>query len=220
MKRSILSVLLLLCCKFVMAQGMFGAQAGIGFATAYKGKITPAFEAYYLYRINHRLYAGGAVSLQRYSMNNELNTGSSISYGDVISISQKSSYTFISPKIDYGIGYRKYLHVHLSFGIGFYSGGGQWSNTHSPYWTPPGGTPYGADTIAVNTTYNIPKVIKRLGIGISERIPTRGYWNIMLSQEFGYMPGNISNSNPAMQTHYFCFQVGIMHKYPMVYVEY
>lgn len=220
MKRLLLFILLVLCCNLADAQGMFGAQAGVGFATAYKGKLTPTIEAYYLHRINHRLYAGAAVALQKFSMQNDLNTGSTVAYGDVLSIRQKSTYTFISPKIDYGIGYRKYLHVHLSFGLGLHTGGRQWSNTHQPYWTPPGGTPYGADTVAVNTTYNIPGVIRRIGFGVSERIPTHGYWNIMLSQEFGYMPGNISNSNPAMQTHYFCFQVGIMHKYPHVYVEY
>jgi hypothetical protein len=203
------------------AQGMFGAQAGIGFNSGgYHSKITPAVEAYYLHKIIPGLYAGGSVFFQKYSLLNELDAGSNPAYGDVISVSQKSAYVFLSPKIDYGFGYRKYLHVYATFGAGFYAGGGQWSNTHSPYWTPPGGTPFGADTIAVNTSYNIPGIITRFGLGFMERIPTHGYWNITLSQEYGSMPGGLSDGPYPFKTSYFCFTVGIMHKYPLVFVEY
>jgi hypothetical protein len=42
----------------------------------------------------------------------------------------------------------------------------------------------------------------------------------MLSQEFTYLPGYISHGDPKMTTGYLCFQVGIMHKYPMKFIEY
>jgi hypothetical protein len=87
-----------------------------------------------------------------------------------------------------------------------------------PFWTPPGGTPYGADTVAVNTSYNIPGVILRYGVGITERIPTHRYWNITLTQEFGFLPGSLSKGTP-LKTPGILFQVGVMHKYPLVRVE-
>lgn len=215
-------VTLLLCSSVICAsaQGMFGVQAGGGYTTGYKSRLTPAVEGYYLHKITHRLYAGGSVFYQRFSMLNTLPAYGSIKYGDVISIDHKSSYLFFSPKVDYGVGYRKYFHFHAALGLGLLAGGTQFTNTHLPYWTPPGGTPYGADTIAVNTTYNLPSSIVRLAFGASQRIPTRGYWNITLSQEAGIMPGSLSKGINELRTPYICFQIGIMHKYPMVFVEY
>jgi hypothetical protein len=220
MKHYILAMLL--CCAGISAagQGMFGAQTGIGYTTGYDSRITPAVEAYYLHKVMHHLYAGGSLFFQRDSFNTPLNTGSNINYGDVVSIGQKTSFVFLSPKVDYAIDYRSYFHVFATFGLGVRMGGAQWSYTHAPFWTPPGGTPYGADTIAVNTTYNLPNAITRFGFGLAERIPTRRYWNIMLSQEVGFMPGSLSKGATPLQTPYICFQVGLMHKYPQVFVEY
>jgi len=61
--------------------------------------------------------------------------------------------------------------VNLSFGPGFFMGGKQYTNTNLPFWTA-GGTPFGADTVAVNTSYNIPSVIYKGTAGISERTIT------------------------------------------------
>jgi len=219
MKRIILVTALLFACMPSFSQGMYGFQGGLGYNTAYKSYITPAFEGYCLHKIIYRVYAGGDLFFQRYSMLNTLKTGGPVNYGDIISIRQKTSYAFISAKVDYGIGYRKYLHVNLSFGPGFLLGGNQFTNTHLPFWTA-GGTPFGADTTAVNTSYNIPAVIYRGALGVSERIPTNGYWNITLSQEFSYIPGNMSKNGPPINTSYISFQIGIMHKYPLVFVEY
>lgn len=203
------------------AQGMFGAQAGLGYGTAYKSKITPAFEGYYLQQIFPRIYIGGSVFFQRYSFKNTLiSDTSNLAYGDVISIHQQSSYLFLCPKIDFGFGFHKYIHATLAFGPGLYLGGNQYTYAFQPFWTNTSGISYGKDTISTNTSYNIPKVVYRVAIGISERIPTHRYWNIMLSQEFSFLPGYISHGDPKMSTGYFSFQVGIMHKYPMKFIEY
>jgi hypothetical protein len=205
---------------------MFGFQAGIGYGTAYKSKITPALEGYYLKKITPRLYIGGSVFFQRYSfLNTLIKDTTNLNYGNVLSISQRSSYLFFCPKIDFGFGYHKYIHANLSIGPGVYMGGNQYTYEYQPFWTNASGYSYGADTASTNTSYNIPKVIFRVGAGISERLPTYRYWNIILSQEFSYIPGYIGESNanlgtPALRTSYISFQVGIMHKYPQVFVEY
>ena len=221
MKRTFLIAVFSLFAVGSFAQGMFGAQAGLGYGTAYKSRITPAVEGYYLQQIFPRIYIGGSLFFQRYSFKNTLiSDTSNLAYGDVISIHQQSSYLFLCPKIDLGIGFHKYIHATLAFGPGLYLGGNQYTYAFQPFWTNTSGISYGKDTISTNTSYNIPKVVYRVAVGISERIPTHRYWNIMLSQEFSFLPGYISHGDPKMSTGYFSFQVGIMHKYPMKFIEY
>ena len=199
---------------------MYGVQAGMGYTPGYRSRLTPAIEGYYMHKLAYHLYGGGSLFLQRYSFKTDVGTGGAVKYGDVLGVEQRSNYLFISPKIDYAINYRSYFHVFATVGLGLRMGGSEWSYTHTPIWTPPGGTPYGADTTAVRTSYNLPNTKMRFGLGIAERIPTHGFWNIMLSQEVGFMPGSLTNGPYPLQTPYICFQVGIMHKYPQVWVEY
>lgn len=221
MKRYFLLALLCCCSIYSMGQGMFGFQAGPGFSTGgYGSKKTLSVEGYYLHKIIPGLYAGGSMYLQRYNLHSNVFSGTNIAYNDVISVSQKSSYLFFSPKVDYGFGVRKYIHIHAMFGVGVLMGGKQFTDTYAPFWTPPGGTPYGADTVAVNTSYNIAHSVTRFGFGLTERIPTRGYWNITLSQDFGSMSGGLSKGPYPFTPSYFCFTVGVMHKYPLVFVAY
>lgn len=200
-------------------QGMYGADLGVGVPTAYRNRNTIYAQGYYLHRINHRVYAGATMMYQRYSLVNELNPATA-TYGDVLSIQQRSNFLYFSPKVDVGIGYRKYFHVFASAGIGFNMGSTQTSYTHVPYWTPPGGAPYGNDTAAVNTSYNVPSVVSRVGVGLTQRIPTHRFFNLVLTQEYSLIGGNISNSAPAMKIGYLSFGIGIMHKYPMVRTDY
>ena len=224
MKKIIPAILLSFCCIASYAQGgMYGFEGGLGYGTAYKSHITPAVEGYYLKKLSPRWYAGGSIFLQRYSFVNTLiKDTANLAYGDVLSIGQKSTYLFFCPRINFGFGYHKYILASLSFGPGLYMGGNQSTYQYQPFWTNTSGNAYGADTASVNTTYNIPKVIFRVGLGISERLPTYGYWNIILSQEFTFLPGYISKGadSPSMSTGYISFTVGVMHKYPQVFVEY
>lgn len=214
-------LMILLCCGIMPAkgQGIFGAQAGVGKTTSYDSKITPAIEGYYLHKLHYHFYAGGSLFFQRYSFEKTVNTGA-ISYGDIVSIRQRASYVYLSPKIDYAINYRSYFHFYATAGIGLRLGGEQWSNTHQPIWTPPGGTPYGADTVAVNTSYNLPATQTRYGLGFMARIPTHRYWSLALTTELGMMPGSLSKGTEPLQSSYICFMVGVTHKYPRVFKEY
>lgn len=190
------------------AQGMFGFMGGAGYATGYKGYVTPTFESYYLGKLSRRFYVGGSMSFQRYSLLKEMHNGG---WGD---ITQKSNYLFLCAKADVGIGNRNLFHVHLAAGPGFNTGGQQWIRQIMPisHW---GGTiPYDYET-----SYNLRNVVARATVGISERIPTHRYWNIMLSQEFTWLPGSLTKSGEAIHTNYFAFTVGIMHKYPHVRVD-
>jgi hypothetical protein len=63
-------------------------------------------------------------------------------------------------------------------------------------------------------------MLYRIGLGVTERIPTHGYWSITLSQDFSFLPGKLNTGGANLNTGYFCFTIGIMHKYPQVMVEY
>ena len=220
MKRIIPVILFSFFYSSSFSQGMYGFGIGLGYITSYHSYITPAFEGYHLWRLTEHIYLGGDLDLQRYSFLDNLKPDpNNLYYGEIISMREKSSYLFFSPKIDFSIGYRKYVHINLSGGIGVAMASGQWRNEYSPVLSTASGN-IGADTAAVNSSYNVPKVIYRAGLGVSERIPTRQYFNIMLSQEFSYLPANLNRGDgPNLFTNYFSFTVGIMHKYPQTRVE-
>jgi hypothetical protein len=221
MRRVILVVLLSFCSIPSFSQsGMYGANVGLGYTTSYRSHITGTIEGYHLWRLTQHIYAGGSLSVQRYSFVDEIKPdASTINYGDLISIRQYCSYLFFSPKIDFGIGYRNRVHITLAAGAGVLLSGRQWYNEYVPFVATPSGS-YGADTSVVNTSYNIPSVIYRAGVGVSERIPTHGFFNILLSQELSIIPNNLSHHGPALNTSYISFTVGFTHKYPQVYSKY
>ena len=202
------------------AQGMYGFEGGLGKATAGKNYTTPAFSSYLLKCFSRSFYLGGALTYQRYSFLDKY-AGSSLSpaYSNIISIRNKSSYVLLSPKADFGIGYRKYVHVYASFGLGMLLGGKQTANISGTYQAAPPATT-GTDTSSISTSGNLPILISRYNMGASWRIPTMRYWNIIISTEYNIIPTNLTIHGPALKTNYFCFTVGIMHKYPLVFVEY
>ncbi len=215
-----LAVLLSFLSAHSHAQGLYGIEAGLCKATISKSKITPALEGYYMKRFTRSVYIGAALSFQRYSFvyTDKSLTPGNVRFGDVLSVSQKCSYLFLAPKFDLGIGYRKYWHANVAFGPGILLGGQQYTNKFEPFWTVP--SPYGRDTTTFITANSIPIFRAQLRAGVSRRITTLGFWNIMISADYTYLPGNISTAKPNLQTNAFCFTVGVMHKYPQVFVEY
>lgn len=220
MKRIILAIALCLFACYSFSQGMYGFEAGFGKATIGKAYLTPVVTGYYLKKLTRTFYVGGAITHQRYSFYYNYNKArTSLNYDDVISIRNKSSYLLFSPKIDLGIGYRKYIHLFTTFGAGILMGGKQYSYKLSPYQTTPTGTT-ATDTSMVTTSGDMPNLISRYSLGASGRIPTGRYWNIMVSAEYCVVPTSLSPRSPGLKTNYFCLTVGIMHKYPMTFVEY
>jgi len=220
MRRAIflLPIFCLLLSLHAGAQGMYGFRGGLGFNTGgYNSKKTPVIEGYCMWKALPGLYAGVTAGHQRYSVNQDVSGPAPSGMGTVFNVRQKSSYLFLSPTVDYGFGTRKYFHVFASVGAGFYAGGGQWSSVNNFYFMNGELTVRSSD---VNTSYNIPGVIMKYSFGFTERIPTRRYWNITLTQEYSGLPGGISDGPFPFKTNYFAFTVGIMHKYPMAFVEY
>lgn len=202
------------------SQGMYGFEGGFGRATAGKSYATPVFTGYVLGKLTRSFYVGGAVSYQQYSFRYNYNrTAASLTDGDIISIRNQSSYVIFSPKVDFGIGYRKYFHLHTTFGLGLLAEGYQLANTYGTYAAAPP-VSIGHDTTAVYTSHNLPVLVSRYTLGASWRIPTLRYWNIVVSGEYAIIPTNLTIHGPSLRTNFYCFTVGISHKYPMTFVEY
>ena len=218
MKRILLIAFLSVASLHSNAQGKYGFEAGIGYSTIKKSYITPTLQSYYLARLSRTFYAGGGISFQRYSFFNTLNPATP-AFGDVLSIRQSSDYLFFMPRAEMGFGVRKHWFATFCMGPGIYVGGAQWRHEYQPLWITPGGIPYGTDTTNTNTAYNVPNLIFRISAGLKQRIPTYRYWNIVISEEFTYLPGVMNKVGPGMKTNYLSLTVGIMHKYPVVTME-
>lgn len=201
------------------AQGLYGFEAGLGKTTSFKGKLVPEFKGYILGCITRHLYAGGGVDYERYSFTRTSDIApAGVKFGDVLYVRSRTSFLYFYPKVDLGIGYRQYVHINANFGAGVYMGGGQWANKYEPYWTTSTGT-FGKDTITYNTASRVPQLMLRYGIGLSERIPTHGYWNIILSQDLGIMTRSLNKDMAFLKSNYIAFSIGVSHKYPMVIME-
>lgn len=222
LKKSLRAAGIVSCLLFLSlcasGQGMYGFEAGLGKSTTANSYTTPVLTGYYLAKLNRTFYLGVALNYERYSFLHKYNPASP-AYGDILSIRQKSSYVLLSPKLDVGIGYRKYWHAFVSFGAGMLLSGNQVTNKYDSYITTPP-VYVGNDTSSHYTSYDLPVLISRYSFGVSRRISTGGFWNIMLSAAYSYIPTNLTTHGPALRTNYFSFTVGVMHKYPMVLVEY
>lgn len=222
MKRIVLIMLLSFCSarSFSQPGGMYGAGIGLGYTTSYHSYITGAMNTYYLWKITPHIYAGGTLALQRYSFRYDMGIDAyHVKYYDIISIREKATYLFFSPTIDYGIGYRKRWHISVSGGPGVIMASRQETAEYIPRLSTPAGN-FGSDTAAYNTSYYIPRVVYRAGVGVSKRIPTGGFLNIMCSLDLTYVPNNLDLTSPSFHTQYISFTVGFTHKYPQVHVEY
>jgi hypothetical protein len=219
MKQIVLAVIFSMFTVHSFSQGMYGIQGGKGKATAFKAHTTPKIECYLLGQVGYRLFIGGSIGIERYSLiYNSGKTADNAAVGDIVSIRQKSSYLYFSPKADYSIGYRKILHVHASVGGGIFMSGRQVTNMEQAFPAPAATLNYAEDK---NTTNNIPLFMLRYGAGISERLPTLGFWNVTFSQEFGYLGKSFhKDAAPDLRTDYIAFTIGIMHNYNQVLVEY
>ncbi len=220
MKRIILFFFPALFSIACYSQGMYGFEGGLGKTMSYTSHLVPELKAYVTGSITRHIYVGGGVSMERYSFLYASNVAPiAANYGQTINIRNKSSYLFFSPKVDIGIGYYQYLHLNLSAGAGVFMGGSQWTNRYQQIFTTPSSLSFRSDTAGYNTTASMPTLVFRYGAGLSERIPTHGYWNIILSEDFGYLPRSFDKNFDGLKSNYISFSVGVMHKYPMVMME-
>ena len=216
MKNIVLVCLMIVLCQRVQAQGIYGFEAGGGKVSDYGNYYTPAFGASWFKMVLPHVYLGGLTEWHSYSFtdNNLMGQYNDPLYGTILGINHHSTYLFLTPAIDISIGENQYIHLNANFGPGFYLYGSEEMTCQTNALT-------GANGInKVNTTSNNNRVIYQYGYGLSEYIPTRGFWSIKLSQQW-CVPQRDLNSNggvgPSFRSNYVCFMIGIARYYHKIF---
>ncbi len=131
----------------------------------------------------------------------------------------KSSYVFFTPKFDIGIRRLENVHFYATAGLGFNMGATEsirkWDNSY--------GAAYGNYDSTLNTSTNITSMVMRLGVGLTEYVYTGRHWRLTFSEDFGFIPQNISSTasydNPSrtqyypksLNAQYFSLHIGLTH---------
>ena len=225
MKPNILILLSVIVIPHSNAQNIIGFQAGIGASTTCIKTIvpTPECEGYFLGKLSAHLALGGSLSVQKYSFSRHLGDIRTSNYADILNLSQKSTYFFVSPKADVGIGKFQKVHVGLSCGPGIFLGGDQKSDIGYPrsHPTPWPGYPPAIfyDESQFSTKGNIRKVLFLAQVEVSEHVADTKKFEIYVFQQFCFIPSyvskNVVNSYSAdgneyfMKTNYFSIGIGL-----------
>ncbi len=217
MRIVLLSVLFCVFSLSSFSQGQYAFLAGSGFTTSYTSHYTPTLDGYFLTRLTRSLYAGGALSYRRYSFEYSSGAGNP-AYGDVLNIKQKSSYLYLAPRIDLGVGYRKRFHFYFALGPGILLGGSKETSYYEPLYQHTGPAS-GSDTVTYNTNASMRTLIFNYAVGVTYRLPL-GYWNVIFCQEFSYITSKLNYPGTNLNTSFLNLSVGLTHKYPQVAVEY
>ncbi len=226
MKPVILIAVLFIIVFPAHAQNIIGFQAGMGASATFIKTVipTPGCEGYYLKKVSGRLALGGALSVQKYSFSRHLGDIKTTNFSDILNLSQKSTYFFVSPKADIGIGKFQKIHVGLSCGPGIFLGGDQKSdiNYTTTHPTPSPGYPpvIFYDQYQFSTKGNVSKLIFQAQAQISEHVADTKKLGVYIFQQFCFIPSYIStnkvnqysnNSNEYfMKTNYFSCGIGFV----------
>ena len=216
MKRLLLILFIVSVNLDAISQGIYGFDGGIGSVSDYNGKYLPTCSANYLKMVIPHVYLGCTIDCRFFSFNySDLSQQyADPNYGNIVNIDHKSSYIFFSPLIDVSIGEKQIIHLNCNVGPGFYLYGSETTKylTNSL----PGTNVYNY----INTSNHNSNVIYQYSFGISESIPTKGYWSIKFSQQYCILGMDLNSgysTGPALRSDYYSFTVGISHYYGKVY---
>lgn len=207
---------LLLMMDHAGAQGIYGFEGGVGSMTNYETFLSPTVEANYLKMVFPHVYLGGAIDWRAYNFtfHNNDNYYPDPNYGSIVYINHHSTYLFLSPMVDVSIGENQFIHLNATIGPGFYLFGGEQ-------------TTYLASNVPVlpifnseSTSGNSNRVIYQYSYGITESIPTKGFWSIRLSQQYSVLGRDLNSNNgigPTFRSNFYSFTIGIAHYYNKIF---
>ncbi len=198
MKPILVTLLSFIVCN-CRAQNILGFKAGVGFSPTYLKAIvpTPGCEGYYLRKLSDRLAVGAAMRIERYSFTKKIADLGSTPFLEALSVNQKSTYLYLSPKTEIAIGRRQNIKAALSFGAGKLLGGkqttvlGSTTTTHGNPLT--GNNPYSyLASTKENTENSISNLILGFQFSLSECFAAKGRYRYSLFEEFSFIPGYVS----------------------------
>ena len=195
MKPIILATFLVLIALHSSAQCVTGLQVGVGVCAPYLRPLipTPGCEVFFLPVLSGNFAFGLAASVQRYSFVQSNADAGNTSYLGVLSITQQSTYLFVSPRVDFGIGKHQTLHATVSLGVGKLLSGVQsadvnYMDTHYGSYA---GYYSRLANLQENSTGDINAVVFVVKVGLTEQVSNANGYTVCLFQEFSYLPSYI-----------------------------
>lgn len=205
------SVLMAHCAQ---AQNRFGVEIGAttNFWTmggenktyAHSSDAKPMVSLNYLRKLDRHVYLGAKLSLESYAFYYSVTDNTKNLRADV---NHNSSYLFVAPMVDIGLGHSQLIHLYFSLPLGFNTS----ADESSKIFDQGSNTAYNF----INTTSNVNKFVMRPTIGLKQHIPLMKNWHFTLNEGIGFMAtdlttaSKITNVNPS----YLTIQMGLMRKF-------
>lgn len=194
MKRIIPAVLLSVLAVSGYAQNtILGLFGGVGTSVNYNYDVGLAGGFTFLKPIAGRTGLGADLFYQSYGIKYDkeayaIKNGTS---NAGVTILNKSSYIFLTPKINQSFGYLNTLEAYLTVGAGFKMGGKEtmrkWDKSH--------GTVAADYDSTIDTSPNINSMVMRFGFGLTEYIYLGNKWWFTVTEDFGFIPSSITKTS-------------------------
>jgi hypothetical protein len=197
----------------------FYGGAGLALTNNYDAGISGGIE--YLKGIFDRTAFGATIFYQGYNTyeDNEQYAAKNGVGNAGVTILNKSSYIFFAPKIIHDIGRSGLIKYYFDAGVGYSMSGTETMRK----WDRSVGGAYGIYDSTIDTSPNITKLVMRIGFGLTEYMKLGGKWWFTFTEDFGFVPQNISSTvsttDPertiytphTMKPGYISLQIGFSH---------
>ena len=174
----------------------------------------------YLRKVSKHVYFGGKIYWETYSFKRDstVNTDPINLFGPTgpiykTEVTFRSSYLFLAPQMDIGLGKHQYLHFYIMPALGLLVNGNQSTRINES----------GASGVYFDSTRNtsgtIKEVILQLNFGLVQHIPLNNMWHLTVSESLSSIPSFIplseksGTNNMLLSPGGFSLQIGIMRKY-------
>jgi hypothetical protein len=201
---------------------LFGLYLGGGCATSNNYDIAPSAGIEFVKGMGQRTGLGFNLFYQGYSLyyDNEKN---SAKHGTGIAgaiLRHASSYVFVAPRVEYGIGRKQKIHFYANVGVGFKISGFDSLRKWDHSYNNPSVNNYDS---SLDMSKNMNSMLMRVGVGFKEYFNLGKHWRFTLTQDFGFLPMGLTKTGDpynASRTYYtpqklnpgyISLQLGIMH---------
>lgn len=221
-------ILLIACISLLAGSGYaqknfnIGFFAGAGASTVYNYDVGLSGGLDLLKDVGNRTWIGGSLFYQGYAYlyDREANAVTNGGGNAGVTILNKSSYIFVSPKLAHDIGRRGLLKAYINFGAGFKMSG---TETMRKWDYSNGATGANYDSL-LNTSKNLNSMVLRVGLGLTEYVHLNKGWWFTITEDCGFLANSLSKSsnvddpsrtgyspNGKLNPNYFSLQIGISH---------
>jgi hypothetical protein len=193
MKRLILAAMLPLFTFAGHAQNtLFGFFGGAGTSLNYNYDLGTAAGVTFLKQGKGRSAIGADLFFQSYGIlyDNEQYSAKDGNGNAGVTILNKTSYIFVTPKFAVFLGKKNLVDGYISFGAGFKMSGKETMRK----WDKNPGIVKSAYDSTLDTSPNINSMVLRVGAGLSEHLRMGKKWCFSFTEDFGFIPSSLTKT--------------------------